>query len=76
VIDAERRETSDGAFAPGTPVEVRNRFEGRWSRGFEVAEVVPGGYVVRRVSDAEILPVRFDEDDVRAERRRQGLWWA
>jgi hypothetical protein len=76
VIDAERRETSDGALAPGTRVEVRNRFEGRWSRGFEVAEAVTGGYVVRRVSDAEILPVRFDEDDVRAERRRQGLWWA
>jgi hypothetical protein len=60
---------------PGTRVEVRSRFEGGWSRGFEVAEVVPEGYRVRRLSDGSVLPTDFDVDDVRKEKRRQGMWW-
>ena len=63
---------------PGTRVEVRSRFEAAWSRGFEVAETVQEGigsrYKVRRRSDGSILPVLFDEDDLREERRR-GTWW-
>jgi hypothetical protein len=60
---------------PGTRVEVRSRFDQRWSRGFEVAAVEPDGYRLRRLSDGEVLPVVFDGDDVREERRKQGLWW-
>ncbi len=60
---------------PGTKVEVRRRFDGKWSRGFEVKEVLPDGYRVVRLSDSSVLPVVFDPDDVRKE-RRQGLWWA
>ena len=60
---------------PGTRVEVRGRFDGKWSRGFEVAEVLADGYRVTRLSDGSVLPVEFDPDDVRKE-RRQGLWWA
>ena len=49
-----------------------------WSRGFEVAEHVHEGvasrYKLRRRSDGSILPVLFDEDDLREERRR-GTWW-
>jgi hypothetical protein len=63
---------------PGTRVEVRSRFEERWSRGFEIAEVVAGSdaprYRVRRRSDGSVLPVEFDEDDLREERRRS-MWW-
>ena len=62
---------------PGTRVEVRSRFESAWSRGFEVAERVDTGrprYKLRRRSDGSILPVLFDEDDLREERRR-GTWW-
>jgi len=63
---------------PGTRVEVRSRFEAAWSRGFEVAEeiaTVPRArYRVRRRSDGSILPVLFDADDLREERRR-GTWW-
>jgi hypothetical protein len=33
------------------PVEVRNRFVGKWCHGFEVADHVDGGYVIRRVPD-------------------------
>lgn len=60
---------------PGTRVEVRGRFDGKWSRGFAVAEVLADGYRVTRLSDGSVLPVDFEWDDVRKE-RRQGLWWA
>jgi hypothetical protein len=63
---------------PGTHVEVRGRFEARWSRGFEIAgcEDKNGDarYQVRRRSDGAILPVTFSEDDLREERRRS-TWW-
>lgn len=61
---------------PGDRVDVRSRFVGSWTRGFEVAERLADGYRLRRLSDRSILaePVGFDE--VRRERRRQGLWWA
>jgi hypothetical protein len=67
---------------PGTHVEVRGRFESRWSRGFEVADRLEtehgsGGepmYSVRRRSDGSILPVNFSESDLREENRRS-TWW-
>jgi len=62
----------------GTHVEVRTRFEDRWSRGFEVAEVVHqhdrDQFRIRRRSDGSELPVLFDEGDLREERRRS-TWW-
>lgn len=60
---------------PGSRVEVRGRFDGTWSRGFEVAEVLAEGYRVKRLSDGAVLPVDFGFDDVRREKRRQGMWW-
>lgn len=60
---------------PGTRVEVRSRFVDRWSRGFEVAEVLATGYRLKRLSDLTVLPVEFDFDDVRRERKKQGMWW-
>jgi hypothetical protein len=67
---------------PGTRVEVRSRFESKWTRGFEVADMVDDGgghrgermYKVRRRSDGSILPVTFPEHDLREESRR-GTWW-
>ena len=66
---------------PGTRVEVRSRFESKWTRGFEVADLVDGGrdgrepmYKVRRRSDGSILPVPFAETDLREENRRS-TWW-
>ena len=66
---------------PGTRVEVRSRFDERWTRGFEVSEVLEAEegdlrYRVRRRSDGSILPVTFTEDDLREERRRQPQWWS
>jgi hypothetical protein len=64
---------------PGTRVEVRNRFEAKWTRGFEVVDLDPDGtdgprYHVRRRSDGSVLPVTFRRDDLREENAR-GTWW-
>lgn len=75
--DAQRTPFGDSqVLAPGTKVDVRSRYVGTWSRGFEVAEKLKGdGYKVRRVSDGSVLPETLSNDEVRPERRRQGLWW-
>jgi hypothetical protein len=65
----------DAQLSRGTRVDVRNRFVGAWSHGFEVAETVDNGYRLRRLSDDSVLPDVFPPDDVRAERRKSGLWW-
>jgi hypothetical protein len=65
----------DELLKPGTRVEVRSRFDDGWARGFEVAEVLLDSYRLKRLSDLSVLPVAFAADDVRRERKRQGLWW-
>jgi hypothetical protein len=67
-------ESSERVLAAGTPVEVRNRFDGRWNRGFLVDEAVEGGYRIRRTSDEQLLPSVFTGEEVRREHRR-GQWW-
>jgi len=56
-------------LVPGTRVEVRRRFDGSWTRGFEVAEALSGGYRLLRASDNSVLPTEFDFGEVRRERR-------
>ena len=73
----------------GARVEVRNRFDAHWSRGFEVAEILnqtennaeadthargARNFRLRRRSDGTVLPTLFQEADLREERRRQ-TWW-
>lgn len=62
------------AMALGTKVEVRNGFDGSWSRGFEVAAADEEGYRLRRLSDGSVLPRSFPDEAVRQERRRN-MWW-
>ena len=59
----------------GTRVDVRSRYVGSWSRGFEVAERGVEGYRVRRLSDGAVLPDLFGEEELRPERRRSDFWW-
>ena len=51
-------------------VEVRNRFEGGWSRGYLLDEVISNGdtevYRVRRSSDGSVLPLLFQRGEVRS----------
>jgi hypothetical protein len=70
-----------GELPPGARVEVRNRFDGSWSTGFEVAEAVPppegdapATYRVRRVDDHAVLNATFRPDDVRREPQRRPFW--
>ena len=62
----------------GTRVEVRSRFDDRWSRGFEVAEVVEEGdssrYKRKRRSDGSVLPALFVDEEPREEKTRS-MWW-
>jgi hypothetical protein len=67
-------EATRDSLRPGASVEVRNRFDGSWSRGFEVAARTDAGYRIRRTSDGTVLPGPFGPDEVRRERRRQ-TWW-
>jgi len=59
---------ADRHAAEGTVVVVRSRFEGSWSTGFEVVEVleaVDGPWLrIRRQSDGVVLPVLFRLDEV------------
>jgi hypothetical protein len=57
--------SSHRRYAVGSSIEVRGRFRGEWSRGFEVAEATHDGYWVRRLSDRYVLPVEFSAHDVR-----------
>ncbi len=69
----------DRTVDPGTRVEVRSRFDRASARGFEVAEQVSASeglrYRVRRRSDGSVLPALFEDDDLRAERPRNDMWW-
>lgn len=57
----------------GTAVYVRDRFQGDWSGGFAVDEVLPLGYRLRRLSDGYVFDEVFAFDDVRVERRKDPL---
>jgi hypothetical protein len=68
-------ENSGRPLPPGTEVEVRNRFNGDWTSGFEVADVVagvveprPAEYWIRRLSDGTKLGPSFSPSEVRLRR--------
>ena len=50
----------------GDPVEVHTKYTDSWVPGFEIAELVSGGYRIRRTSDGALLPGSTSELDVRA----------
>ena len=52
-------------LSPGTQVEVLNRYQRSWTRGFEVAAVDQRGYRLRRQSDGCVLPVVMPAGRVR-----------
>jgi hypothetical protein len=62
---------ADLRFEAGTPVEVRNRFDGAWVGGFEVVAVdsALNRYQVRRRSDRAVLPAPFAIGDLRVPTR-------
>ena len=55
----------DAELPVGVPVQVRNRFEDRWTHGFSVAVVGADAYQLRRLSDGSVLPAWFPASMVR-----------
>ena len=49
----------------GDPVDVHTKFDGSWCPGFEIAEVRPDGYLLRRSHDRHLLPETTSRDDLR-----------
>jgi hypothetical protein len=55
----------DRPLPVGSVIDVRTRYLGQWSRGFQVAEKVSGGCRIRRSSDGSVLADIFQWTDVR-----------
>jgi hypothetical protein len=59
----------NGGTMPAQPIEVRTRFDGHWTAGFELVgtdlDRTERPYVIRRCSDHTVLPVTFSEDEIR-----------
>ena len=53
----------------GDQVEVHTKFSDSWVSGFEIAEIVPEGFRLRRTSDGSLLPGYTSEADVRPDCR-------
>jgi hypothetical protein len=62
-------------LAAGDAVEVRNRFDGRWARGFRITRVTGEGFRLRRASDRRELPDAFPVSAVRRPLRRPNSWY-
>ena len=52
---------------------MRNQFNGRWTPGFAVHEVVDAGYRVRRSHNGVVLPTVFVRSDVAADKSGGGV---
>ncbi|MCU1449832.1 MAG: hypothetical protein JWP02_2002 [Acidimicrobiales bacterium] len=54
------------AITVGTPVLVRNQFDGAWAPDFRIVAVESEGCRIRRDRDGAVLPKVFVWDDLRA----------
>jgi len=62
---------SPSGVLTGDNVEVRTRYQaGQWAHGYEVAEVLEGGYRIFRRGSEEVLPDVFGPADVRLDGER------
>lgn len=56
---------TDTPIPIGAEVELRSRFDDRWTHGFAVAVRGDGRYQVRRLSDGQVLPAWFPAEMIR-----------
>ena len=74
LIDHQPDSRWDLRLHVGAPVEVQNRFDGTWSGGFAVEELVidgsdePPACRIRRISDGAVLPAVLPHSRVRPRR--------
>jgi len=68
-LDLPAHTSAAPTIRTGVRVAVRTRYDGGWSAGFEVADLVENGdrlvgYHLRRQSDGTTLPVVFSAEDI------------
>lgn len=74
LLDHQPDTRSDLGLPVGAQVEVQNRFDGTWSGGFAVEELVGDGFEglaacrIRRISDSVVLPAVLPRSRVRPTR--------
>jgi hypothetical protein len=68
MADTDSTRPTNSLRRVGTKVEVRARFDGTWSQGFEIADVADDGYRIKRMTDGAVLPSVFRANEVRRER--------
>lgn len=73
IVETRAPEAAD--LRPGMRVEVRRRFDDRWARGFEIAEICAEGFLLLRLSDHTVIPSPFCAADLRPERKKQSWWY-
>ncbi len=49
----------------GVQIELRSRFDDRWTNGFAIAVVGDEAYQIRRLSDGHVLPAWFPAEMIR-----------
>ncbi len=57
--------TTTPTIPVGVQVELRSRFDDRWTHGFAIAVCGDGEYQVRRLSDGHVLPAWFPAEMLR-----------
>lgn len=65
-----RVDGSEAQLTIGAAACVWNHYLRRWTDGFAVAEAVPGGYRLRRLSDGHVFSHVFSTNEVMEERRK------
>ena len=72
----EDDESKARPLAIGDAVEVRDKFERSWVRGFKVSKVNLENYLVwvTRNSDGLSMPEPFKIEDVHKEKKKN-MWW-
>jgi hypothetical protein len=65
IVTTVPRNLDQVGLAPGCPVEVRTRFDGRWVGGFRVVQQEEAGFLIARCRDGSKLPELFSPAELR-----------
>jgi hypothetical protein len=69
-VEVEEQRRAPAPMAVGTEICVWNASLEAWTVGFAVAEALPQGYRLRRLSDGHVFDHVFAAELVRADRRQ------
>jgi hypothetical protein len=75
IVGAVKGRADELDLAPGCPVEVRTRFDGRWVAGFRVVGHEAAGFRIARCRDGSMLPEVFSPAELRPTIRGGSTPW-